>query len=98
VTLHKTLPISIIEDTNAGCAYMGFILRARVRHAPPPTLEATQVQIDALFGQLPTRIGWHLWETDLRFAPGLPPGWDALPAEAFASAAPLRSQPYLDPT
>jgi len=22
-----------------------------------------------------TRIGWHLWETDLRFAPGLPPGW-----------------------
>ena len=24
-----------------------------------------------------TRIGWHLWEIDLRFAPGLPPGrWD----------------------
>ena len=22
-----------------------------------------------------TRIGWHLWEIDLRFAPGLPPGW-----------------------
>jgi len=22
-----------------------------------------------------TRIGWHLWESDLRFAPGLPPGW-----------------------
>ena len=21
------------------------------------------------------RIGWHLWEIDLRFAPGLPPGW-----------------------
>jgi len=21
-----------------------------------------------------TRIGWHLWEIDLRFAPGLPPG------------------------
>jgi len=20
-------------------------------------------------------IGWHLWEIDLRFAPGLPPGW-----------------------
>jgi len=22
-----------------------------------------------------TRIGWHLWEIDLRFAHGLPPGW-----------------------
>jgi len=22
-----------------------------------------------------TRIGWHLWEIDLIFAPGLPPGW-----------------------
>ena len=22
-----------------------------------------------------TRIGWHLWEIDLGFAPGLPPGW-----------------------
>jgi len=22
-----------------------------------------------------TRIGWHLWEIDWRFAPGLPPGW-----------------------
>ena len=22
-----------------------------------------------------TRIGWRLWEIDLRFAPGLPPGW-----------------------
>ena len=21
-----------------------------------------------------TRIGWHLWKIDLRFAPGLPPG------------------------
>ena len=21
------------------------------------------------------RIGWHLWEIDLRFAHGLPPGW-----------------------
>ena len=24
-----------------------------------------------------TRIGWHLWEIDLRFAPGLPPGWES---------------------
>ena len=23
-----------------------------------------------------TRIGWHLREIDLRFAHGLPPGWD----------------------
>jgi len=26
-----------------------------------------------------TIIGWHLWEIDLRFAPGLPPGWGGLP-------------------
>jgi len=25
----------------------------------------------------PTRIGWHQWKIDLRFAPGLPPGWGA---------------------
>ena len=31
-----------------------------------------------------TRIGWHLWEIDLRFAPGLPPGW-------FRSASPSYS-------
>ena len=39
-----------------------------------PTLEATQVQIDGFFSQLATRIGWHLREIDLIFAPGLPPG------------------------
>ena len=22
-----------------------------------------------------TRIGWHMWEIDLRFVPGLSPGW-----------------------
>jgi len=27
-----------------------------------------------------TRIGWHLWEIDLRFAPGLPQGWFQLEA------------------
>jgi len=26
------------------------------------------------------RIGWHLWDIDLRFAPGLPPGWMRLNA------------------
>ena len=25
-----------------------------------------------------TRIGWHLWDIDSKFAPGLPPGWLAL--------------------
>jgi len=24
------------------------------------------------------RIGWHLWEIDLRFAPGLLPGWKGI--------------------
>ena len=35
-----------------------------------------------------TRIGWHLWEIDLRFAPGLPPGWvvtmPSTPEEPFS--------------
>jgi len=41
-----------------------------------------------------TRIGRHLWEIDLRFAPGLPPGWERSPntlppllLEAFPVAA-----------
>ena len=35
-----------------------------------------------------TRIGWHLWEIDLRFAPGLPPGWvvDLLRARSSSAA------------
>ena len=39
-----------------------------------------------------TRIGRHLWEIDLRFAPGLPPGWHG---ERFLSrsAGPLSSEP-----
>ena len=43
-----------------------------------PALEATQGQIDGLSANShtnATRIGCHLWEIDLRFAPGLPPGW-----------------------
>jgi len=31
-----------------------------------------------------TRIGWHLWEIDLRFAPGLPPGWRCKERERHA--------------
>jgi len=30
-----------------------------------------------------TRIGWHLWEIDFRFAPGLPPGWTCPRARPF---------------
>jgi len=41
-------------------------------------LEATQGQIDGFLVNShtnATRIVWHLWDIDLRFAPGLPPGW-----------------------
>ena len=31
-----------------------------------------------------TRIGWHLWEIDLKFAPGLPPGWPTFKIRTFA--------------
>ena len=31
-----------------------------------------------------TRIGWHLWEIDSRFAPGLPPGWHGLRGKAVS--------------
>ena len=43
-----------------------------------PALEATQEQIDSFFGHSHTNTTtnrWHLWEMDVRFAPGLPPGW-----------------------
>jgi len=33
-----------------------------------------------------TRIGWHLWEIDLRFAPGLPPGWCAAESRPSSTA------------
>ena len=36
----------------------------------------------------PARIGWHLWEIDLRFATGLPPGW--WPVARLRSRRPLR--------
>jgi len=32
-----------------------------------------------------TRTGWHLWEIDLRFAYGLPPGWRLVRGMATAS-------------
>jgi len=54
---------------------------AMVSLPPLATFEATQGQIDLFFSQLPhtcIRIGWHLWEIDLIFAPGLPPGWSTL--------------------
>ena len=35
-----------------------------------------------------TRVGWHLWDIDLRFAPGLPPGR----LRAARAVAPLPSQ------
>ena len=38
-----------------------------------------------------TKIGWHLWEIDLRFATGLPPGWgdEPEPSPAVAPVAVL---------
>jgi len=41
------------------------------------TQETTQGQIDGFFSQLQYKCyskRWHLWEIDLRSAPGLPPG------------------------
>jgi len=53
--------------------------RHEASREPQATLEATQGQIDGLLVNShtnATRIRWQLWETDLRFAPGLPPGWN----------------------
>ena len=44
------------------------------------TLETPQGQMD---GSNATKIGWHLWEIDLRFAPGLPLGWAGYPRNSF---------------
>ena len=45
--------------------------------APPPWRQPRGKTIVSLVNSHSnaTRIGWHLWEIDLRFAPGLPPGW-----------------------
>ena len=49
------------------------------------TLETTQEQIDGFFSQIPSKcylpevaFGWHMWEIDLDFPPGLPPGRSAV--------------------
>ena len=39
-----------------------------------------------------TRIGWHLWEIDLRFATGLPPGWQSEGAVLCSQGT--RATPY----
>ena len=60
-----------------------FPTKARGRRATPEvclfsTLKATQGQIDIVLVNShtnATRIGWHLWEIGLGFAPGLPPRW-----------------------
>ena len=68
----------------AGCAAPGTVLVT-------PTLEATQGRIP----QMPPDYGGICmgvdlrnhrlpWEIDLRFSPGLPPGWPALPPRAPA--------------
>ena len=61
------------QITSLACERQGVC----VSHSPA-TLEATQGQLDGLCIALPnthtTRIEWHLWEIDLRFAPGLLPG------------------------
>ena len=47
-------------------------------HAREATLEATRGKLMVSSPNShtnATRVGWHLWEIDLRFAPGLPPGW-----------------------
>ena len=45
-------------------------LRAQVRlHPAPCTLHPDPCTLHPA-----ARTGWHLWEMDLRFAPGLPPG------------------------
>ena len=42
-----------------------------------------------------TRIGWHLFEIDLRFAPGLPPGWSRGGPHAPAPTPPAALPPAL---
>ena len=40
-----------------------------------------------------TRIGWHLWEIALRFAPGLPPGWVGSVSDLLPPPVVLRAPP-----
>ena len=44
-----------------------------------------------------TRIGWHLWEIDFRFAPGLSPGWSRTPAPALSGCVAPGFHPFAIP-
>ena len=37
-----------------------------------------------------TSVGWHLWEIDFRFVPGLPPGWEGEGGSGFGIARHIR--------
>ena len=50
------------------------------------TLETTQGQIHGFLSPLPFKCYIHLWEIDLRFAPGLPPGRRGSGAQRQGSA------------
>ena len=41
-----------------------------------------------------TRTGWHLWDIDLRFAPGLPPGWGTRTRTPPRTCTRPRGQPW----
>ena len=51
--------------------------RARSSAGPPSSMDrsARSCELGGETHTHATRIGWHLWEIDLRFAPELPPGW-----------------------
>ena len=68
VALH--LPSSI-HPSGVGC-----IARATKSSSPPWSQPRGNSMVSLVNCHTnATRIGWHLWEIDLRFAPGLPPGW-----------------------
>ena len=65
-----------------------------------PTLEATQGQMDGSFVNSHTNatsIGRHLWEIDLTFAPGLPPGWGTVAERESAQHQECHRCPDADP-
>ena len=55
--------------------------RDRLLHPPPWSQPRGNSMVSSVNSHTnATRIGWHLWEIDLKFTPGLPPGWSGFSA------------------
>ena len=70
----RAIPGMMPKDTAKKCCKVdGFL--PHTQHPPCRQPRGKFMVSLVIFHTNATRIGWHLWEIDLRFATGLPSGW-----------------------